>query len=128
MTISQLSIIVLTIAGAGTLTPLLQLQAAAAKAPAAQEARPQDHEAHHPAAPAAQPRTPPASRTGGMQRMMADTKEQDARIDALVTRMNAAKGEAKIDAIAELLTLMAQQRREMEARMMQMHEQMHANK
>jgi hypothetical protein len=128
MTISQLSIIVLTIAGAGTLTPLLQAQAAAAKAPAVQETSQQDHEAHHPGAPAPQPQTLPASRTGGMQRMMADTKEQDARIDALVTRMNAAKGEAKVDAMAELLTLMVQQRRAMETRMMQMHEQMHGNK
>ena len=36
------------------------------------------------------------------QKMMADMKAMDAKLDALVTKMNAAKGDAKVDAIAQL--------------------------
>ena len=132
MTIFKLAIGALAIAGAGTVSPSLHAQATAANVPTRQAGQ-QDHDAHHPAATTAQPPNPAETQAGGMRdQMMADMKEQDATIDALVTKMNAAKSNAKVDAIAELLTAMAQQRRSMEARMMQMHEQMmkqmHGNK
>ena len=56
--------------------------------------------------------------------MMARMKEQDAKLDALIVKMNGAKGDAKVDVIAELLTAMAQQHKSMRAEMMPMHEQM----
>jgi len=132
MTICKLAITALAIAGAGAFSPSPHAQTTTANVPTRQAGQP-DHEAHHPAAETAQPPSPAETQAGGMQgQMMADMKEQDAKIDALVTKMNAAKGNAKVDAIAELLTAMAQQRRSMGAHMMQMHEQMmkqmHGNK
>src|SRR5262249_37333424 len=60
----------------------------------------QQHEEHHPDAAA-----PPTPTTGGPQtnlmNMMARMKATDARLDALVKKMNDAKGTAKTDAIAE---------------------------
>ena len=37
----------------------------------------------------------------------ADMKTLDAKLDALVSKMNATKGDAQVDAIAELLTTTA---------------------
>src|SRR5580765_1807376 len=59
-----------------------------------------------------------------MQQKMAEMKAMDARLDALVTKMNAAKGTLKVDAIAELLTTMVQTHKAMHEEMMQMHDQM----
>ena len=59
-----------------------------------------------------------------MQKMMAEMKAMDATLDVLMTKMNAATGEAKVDAIAELLTAIVQQRAAMHDRMMQMQSQM----
>ena len=59
--------------------------------------------------------------------MMADA---DAKLDALVAKMNAATGAPKVDAIAELLTALVQQHKSMRERMMadpvmmQMHRMM----
>jgi hypothetical protein len=47
-----------------------------------------------------------------------------SRGSALVTKMNTVKGNAKVDAIAELLTTMVQQQKTMHDGMMQMHGQM----
>jgi hypothetical protein len=124
MTILKLAITAFSITGAITLAPLLHAQVTTTNV-ATRQASQQDHEAHHPGADTAQPPKPVETQAGGMHgQMLADMKEQDAKIDALVAKMNAAKGNAKVDAIAELLTAMVQQRRSMEARMMQMHEQM----
>lgn len=44
------------------------------------------------------------------QKMMADEKEADARLRPLIDKMNAAKGGAKIDAMAAVLTELVRQR------------------
>jgi len=45
------------------------------------------------------------TKMSGMQsKMMADMKSLDAKVDTLVTKMNAATGNARVDAIAEWLT------------------------
>ena len=76
----------------------------------------QQHEEHHPGAPpsAAAPATP----DGNMMGMMARMKASDAKLDGLVKKMNAASGPAKIDAIAELLTALVEERRMMTEPMM----------
>ncbi|MEO7889722.1 MAG: hypothetical protein ABIW19_06930 [Vicinamibacterales bacterium] len=58
------------------------------------------------------------------QKMMADMKAMDVKLDALITKMNAAKGAAKVDAIAEAFTAMVQQHKTMRDGMMQMDGQM----
>ncbi|MEO8484528.1 MAG: hypothetical protein ABI634_20160 [Acidobacteriota bacterium] len=58
------------------------------------------------------------------QKMMVDMKAMDVKLDALVATMNAAKGAAKVDAIAEALTAMVQQHKTMRDGMMQMDGQM----
>lgn len=89
------------------------------------QAQGQDHQTHHPA-PAEQPVTPAqeTEMAGMQQKMMADMKAMDARLDALVTKMNAAKGDAKIEAMADVLTTVVQQRATMRDRMMNMQSQM----
>lgn len=80
---------------------------------------PADHAEHHPGSPATQaaPPTP-----GGMGSMTSA-----AKLEALVARMNAAKGDAKVAAMAELLTALANDRQACEpmmASMMKMMESM----
>lgn len=73
-----------------------------------------EHEQHHPDTPGApEPATPPAPKANTMGMMASD-----ARIDELVKKMNAAKGAAKTDAIAELLTALVQDHRMMRGAMM----------
>ena len=81
--------------------------AAATAVPAhAWQVSPEEHAKHHPGAQA----TPaPAPETKGMAGM----KESGARLEALVAKMNAAQGQAKVDAIAELLTALVQQHQTM---------------
>jgi hypothetical protein len=45
------------------------------------------------------------------QRMMADQKETDARLQPLIDKMNAAKGSAKGDAMAAVVTKLGTGRR-----------------
>jgi len=75
----------------------------------------QQHEEHHPDA-----AQPPAATTAGpqanmmdMMDMMARMKATDAKLVALVQKMNEAKGSAKTDAIAELLAALVDDRRNM---------------
>ena len=58
------------------------------------------------------------------QQMMADMKAGDAKLDALVEDMNAADGDAKVNAIAAVVSELVRQRKAMHAHMGQMHEQM----
>jgi hypothetical protein len=58
------------------------------------------------------------------KKMMADMAASEASLDALVARMNAARGEARVDALAELVTAMVQQHKAMRSHMMEMHEHM----
>jgi hypothetical protein len=99
---------ILTVCGVVTAfiaTPV-QLHGAPQAAPAAQ------HEEHHPDTPdRATAPTPQAN-------MMAMMASSEAKIDELVKKMNAAKGAAKPDAMAELLTALVQDRRMMRDSMM----------
>ena len=52
--------------------------------------------------------------------MMARMKVSGARLETLVKEMNTARGEAKIDAIAELLTALVEDRRHHESMMTSM--------
>jgi len=82
-----------------------------------QAAAPADHSAHQPEATTG---VPAASATGGTMesmKMMDAMKKSKARLDELVTRMNAATGAAKTDAIAELLTAMVSDKEACEAMM-----------
>ncbi len=74
----------------------------------------QQHEQHHPgtAQPLAQAVDQP-----DMAKMMAMMNANDQKLDELVKKMNAAQGTAKIDAIADLLTTLVQDRRTMHASM-----------
>lgn len=58
------------------------------------------------------------------EKMMADMKAAQTRLDDLATKMNAATGEAKIVAMAELLNEFVQQHRNMNQRMGDMHQRM----
>jgi len=76
---------------------------------------PASHEEHHPAT----TETPNGVSAAAPQaNMMAAMKASDAKIDELVKKMNAAKGAAKTDAIAELLTALVQDHRAMRGSMM----------
>lgn len=82
-------------------------------------------EAHHPATEqAATMQNQQTQMMGVHQKMMADMKAMDARLDALMTTMNAATGDARVDAIADVVTAVVQQRATMHDGMMQMHGQM----
>ena len=60
---------------------------------------------------------------GNMGQMMGDRKAMDASLDQKVAAMNAAKGNAKVDAIAAVINEMATQRKQMMAKMSSMQEQ-----
>lgn len=53
--------------------------------------------------------------------MMTEMKAADARLDDLVSKMTAASGQAKIDAIAAVVTEIVAQRKAMRDGMMKMH-------
>lgn len=58
------------------------------------------------------------------ERMIAEMKAADQRLDELVTKMNAAAGPAKVDATAATVTEIVAQRETMRDRMMGMHQRM----
>lgn len=58
------------------------------------------------------------------QKMMADMKMMDDRLNELVATMDAATGEAKVSAMAALVASLVQQRKPMREGMMQMQGQM----
>jgi hypothetical protein len=87
-----------------------------------QAAEQENHDAHHPeGAQAAPAPVPPAPTAPAPQVSMNDMKAMHARLDALVTKMNAATGDARIAAMAELLTTMVREHGTMCMGMMQMH-------
>ena len=59
-------------------------------------------------------------RQADMSKMMAGMAANDRKLDALVKKMSAAQGAAKVDAMAELLTTLVQDHRMMGERMMMM--------
>jgi hypothetical protein len=58
------------------------------------------------------------------EKMAAGMKQADERLSELVTRMNAASGEAKVDATAATVTELVTQRRAMHEQMMSRHDRM----
>ena len=72
--------------------------------------------AEDPAPKGAAPAPPPHMQQMPQQRRarMAQMQERNKRLDDLVAKMNAAKGEAKVDAIAAVLAEMVEQRRAMQ--------------
>ena len=54
--------------------------------------------------------------------MMSRMKEMDARLDAKVAAMDAAKGDQKVEAMAAVIKEMVSQRKEMQEHMMNMHD------
>ena len=87
---------------------------------------PQEHQ--HAAAAQAKPQASMAAKCQAMmadhEKMMAEMKAADQRLDDLVAKMNAAPGLAKADATAAVVTEMVAQRRTMGDGMMKMHEGM----
>ncbi len=59
--------------------------------------------------------------------MMADMKAMDAQLDQKVAAMNTAKGNAKVDAMAAVISEMVAQRKQMMAKMTNMQSQMMAH-
>ena len=58
------------------------------------------------------------------EQMMAQMQAGDARLEALVKDMNAAKGEVKVDAVAAVVTELVTQHKAMHGHMGQMHQMM----
>ena len=83
---------------------------------------PEEHAKHHPAEQAEKATPAPQAKMAGMD--MKAMMASNARLDALVTKMNAAQGQAKVDAMAELLTALVQQHESMHGNMGQMMSKM----
>jgi hypothetical protein len=78
-----------------------------------------EHEQHHPGT-TNQPAQPQPDQQASMMKMMATIRANDQKLDDLVKKMNAAKDNAKVDVIAELLTTLVQDRRAMHESMSNM--------
>ena len=89
---------------------------------------PEEHAAHHPAGQAEKVPTPaptPAPEAKGMAGMKGmDMKASNMKLDELVAKMNAAQGQAKVDAMAELLTTIVKQHQSMTGNMGEMMSKM----
>jgi hypothetical protein len=107
------------------LTGVLAVAALTAAPISAWQVSPEEHAKHHPGAQATE-KAAPAPQTaapqgkgmagmGGMNMMAANPK-----LDELVKKMNAAQGQAKVDAIAELLTALVQDHQGMHGNMASM--------
>ena len=87
---------------------------------------PEEHAKHHPGAqaagqPAQAPKPTPAPQAKGMAGMKGmDMAASNARLDELLKKMNAAQGQAKVDAMAELLTALVQEHQAMHGNMANM--------
>lgn len=106
-----------------TLAVLTALIAAPAyvhgQAPAAQAQEQHDHE--HGGAATGNTATSaqrPGMMSPEMMKMMSGMKAESAKLEALVQKMNTAKGTAKTDATAELLTVLVQDHQKMHESMM----------
>jgi len=84
--------------------------------------------AQAPSSQGSQPRDQAPSNMQDMMKMhaqmMAEMKAADSRLDALVKEMNAASGDAKVSAVASVVTELVRQQKSMHERMGQMHQQM----
>lgn len=104
----------LTLVPAGAAVQLAARQQTAT--PAAQ------HEHEHAQTPGAKPNM--QDMTKMHQQMMSDMKAADARLDQLVQQMNAASGDAKINATAAVVAELVRQQKAMHEHMGNMHEHM----
>jgi hypothetical protein len=118
---AQLKLLAVTLVTVGLFVtvPLVQGQLAATVTLVAQQ-----QETQKPPAGESTPEVQAAEMIGRHQKMMANMKAMDAKLNELVAKMNSATGEAKVDAIAELLTTIVQQHQSMRGGMMQMQGQM----
>ena len=89
------------------------------------------HEAHHAAATKVKPASGMAAKCEGMmaghEKMMADMRAADQRLDGLVATMTAASGQAKGDATSAAVAEIVAQRTTMRDGMMKMQEGMMAH-
>jgi hypothetical protein len=88
---------------------------------------PQDPQHQHqqdPTKPAADMSAACKAMMANHEKMMADLKAADQRLDGLVATMNAASGQAKVDATAAVVTEIAAQRKTMREGMVNMHQGM----
>ena len=68
---------------------------------------------------------PPVAEMRGMhERMMADMKAADAKLDELVKSMNAATGDAKVSAMAQVITELVREQKTTHEHMGMMNQQM----
>ena len=58
------------------------------------------------------------------EKMMADLKAEQQKLDEMVKKMNSAKGDARVDAIAAIVTQMVEHHRGMAQHMDMMHQHM----
>lgn len=103
-----------------TLTSVLVLGLAAGAA--AQD--PQHQHQQTPAKPSADMSAKCKAMMAEHEKVMAEMKASDERLDQLVTTMNSASDQAKVDATAAAVTEIVAQRKTMRERMMQMHQGM----
>jgi uncharacterized membrane protein YgaE (UPF0421/DUF939 family) len=103
-----------------TLTSALLL----ALALGAQAQEPQHQYEQTPAKPSADMSAKCKAMMAEHEKMMAEIKTSDQRLDDLVTKMNAASGQAKVEATAAAVTEIVSQRKTMRERMMQMQQSM----
>lgn len=73
---------------------------------------------------APQPRSGMADMMKMHEQMMAEMTAADAKLDVLVKDMDAATGDAKVDATAAVVSELVRQHKAMHARMGQMHQRM----
>lgn len=109
------------LANAFAIAAVLALTTSArAQSPPVAAATAQTTPPHHAVAAQAPTDAQHAGMTAMREKMMADMSASGVALDALVVKMKAATGRAKVDAIAELLETMVQQHKAMHAGMMQM--------
>jgi hypothetical protein len=111
-----------SIALGGLMAAMPPLQAQPPPSSSRPAGQPQEHQGHHPAA--APDAKADDAQPKGMPMMMADMAAMDARLEALVVQMNAATGDAKVNAIAETVTALVREHKAMRDGMMRMHGQM----
>lgn len=102
------------------LTAGMCLAWAAAQTQPAKPARDSRQQAHH-AAPAGSAPAECKEMMAKHQQMMAGMKAMDSRLDQKLAAMNAATGQAKVNAMAEVINEMVKQRRDRQEKMMAMH-------
>jgi hypothetical protein len=106
-----------------TLTSALLL----ALALGAQAQEPQHQYEQTPAKPSADMSAKCKAMMAEHEKMMAEIKTSDQRLDDLVTKMNAASGQAKVEATAAAVTEIVSQRKTMRERMMQLQQCMRSH-